>query len=64
MAKIRGVKNAMPVRGDSPTGIFSTRGKQKLDPLAGDQSKFSKMTGANGKMARMDPVTRDNRIKG
>lgn len=32
---IRGPKNAMPKKGGSPTGIFSTNGKQKQDGATG-----------------------------
>lgn len=32
---VRGIKNPFPSKGDSPTGIFSTRGKQKQDGVSG-----------------------------
>ena len=35
MAGIRGIRNAIPSKGKSPTGIFSTRGKQKQDGMSG-----------------------------
>ena len=40
---IRGLRPIMPKRGKAPTGIFSTRGKQKMDstskfPAKGDMS--------------------------
>ena len=63
MAGIRGVRNPMPSKGDSPTGIFSTKGKQKLDPLVGEQSKYKKYTGSEYRMERKDPVKRDNGLK-
>jgi len=30
---IRGAKNPVPTKGDSPSGIFSSKGSQKKDPL-------------------------------
>lgn len=32
---VRGRRNPMPSRGEKPTGIFSTRGKQKVDATDG-----------------------------
>lgn len=60
MARIRPPKNPMPSAGGKPTGIFSTRGRQKSDPCT---SKYKGMTGNNFDDARVKPVKRDNRIK-
>jgi hypothetical protein len=35
MAGIRGIRNPFPSKGKAPTGIFSTRGKQKQDGASG-----------------------------
>ena len=32
---IRGIRNPIPTKGDTPTGIFSTRGSQRQDGLSG-----------------------------
>lgn len=63
MAKIRGSRDPMPTKGGSPTGIFSSRGRQKNDPLVGSQKSHQGMTAANYRHPKVDPVTRDNRIK-
>ena len=63
MAGIRGVRNPNPSKGSKPTGIFSTKGSQKKDPLVGDQSKYAKYTGSNYRKERKDPVSRDNGLK-
>lgn len=64
MAGVRGVKNPMPSKGGKPTGIFSSRGKQKMDSVAAQPEKglmgYAKDCG-HGKVA---PVKRDNMIKG
>lgn len=62
MAGIRGVKNPVPMKGGKPTGIFSTRGSQKMDPLG---SGFKPgMTATAMDKPRKGPVKRDNRLKG
>lgn len=61
MAGIRGVKNPVPKSGGSPTGIFSTRGSQKNDPVGGGFKP--NMTAKAMDMPRKGPVKRDNRIK-
>jgi len=58
MAGIRGVKNPMPKKGGQPTGIFSSRGSQKRDPLVGDQSKHAKFTATNFDQERKGPASR------
>lgn len=35
MAGIRGVRNPMPKKGKKPTGMFSSRGRQKQDGASG-----------------------------
>lgn len=62
MAGVRGVKNPLPTRGDKPTGIFSTKGSQKNDPLGGGFKPG--MTATAMDKPRKKPVKRDNRIKG
>lgn len=63
MAGIRGVKNPMPTKGDAPTGIFSTRGRQKMDSTASQPAKglMADAKSCDGKVA---PVKRDNMLKG
>lgn len=39
MAGIRGAKNPFPTKGKAPTGIFSTRGSQKMDSTERFQHK-------------------------
>jgi hypothetical protein len=58
---IRGVKNPVPMRGDKPTGIFSTRGSQKNDPLGGGFKP--EMTAKSLDQPRKGPVKRDNMLK-
>ncbi len=47
MAGIRGKKNPMPKAGGSPTGIFSSKGRQKMDGLSASQSKLKGMSNNN-----------------
>ena len=35
MAGVRGIRPTLPSKGSTPTGIFSTRGKQKQDGASG-----------------------------
>lgn len=63
MAGIRGVRNPMPMKGGKPTNIFSTNGKQKNPPLAASQKKNASMTASQFRGSKVDPVSRDNRIK-
>jgi hypothetical protein len=59
---IRGVKNPLPTKGGSPTGIFSTRGSQKNDPVgAGFRPE---LTAKSLDKPRKGPVKRDNKLKG
>jgi hypothetical protein len=53
---IRGVKNPVPMSGDKPTGIFSTSGSQKKDPLSASQSKNSSMIGSAQMGGNRKPV--------
>jgi hypothetical protein len=53
---IRGVKSPVPKSGKSPTGIFSTRGSQKKDPLGASQQKNAKFTGPNQTGGNLKPV--------
>jgi hypothetical protein len=53
---IRGVKNPVPMSGDKPTGIFSTRGKQKKDSLSASQQKYSKYCGCEQTGGASGPV--------
>jgi len=58
---IRGVRNPLPTAGDKPTGIFSTRGSQKKDPLG---SGFKPdMTAKAMDKPRKGPVKRNNGLK-
>ena len=61
MAGIRGVRNPMPKKGGQPTGIFSTRGKQKQDPTGGGFKPG--MTATAMDKPRKGPVKRDNGLK-
>lgn len=63
MAGVRGVRNPMPMRGGKPTGIFSTKGKQKVDPLAKVQQNNAKLTASQLRGPKINPKKRDNRIK-
>lgn len=58
MAGIRGVKNPYPKTGEYPTGMFSSKGSQKRDPLVGDQKKHAGMTGAKLDKPRKGPTKR------
>lgn len=60
MAGVRGIKNPMPKAGGKPTGMFSSRGKQKQDPIGGGFKPS--LTGSNYRMDRKDPVKRNNRL--
>jgi hypothetical protein len=62
MAGIRGIKNPMPSKGDKPTGIFSTRGRQKNDSVAAQPSKGLKDY-AKECCGKVNPVKRDNMLK-
>jgi len=62
MAGVRGVKNPMPKKGDKPTGIFSTRGSQKMDPCTAPGK--ATMTYANNAGDKVAPVARNNMLKG
>lgn len=61
MAGIRGVKNPVPKSGSKPTGIFSTNGRQKKDPIGWGYKPS--MTGAKYDKPRKGPQKRDNRLK-
>ena len=58
MARIRPPKNPMPSAGGAPTGIFSTRGSQKKDPV---ESKYKHMTGNNFDEKRVMPKSRGSK---
>ena len=62
MAGVRGAKNPMPTKGDKATGIFSSRGVQKLDSTASQPGK-STMAYAKGCDHAVKPVKRDNMLK-
>ena len=63
MAGVRGVRNPMPSKGGKPTGIFSTNGSQKKDPLNAPQSEYKKYTASEYRMEKVDPKPRDNGLK-
>lgn len=52
----------MPTKGDKATGIFSSRGVQKLDSTASQPGK-STMAYAKGCDHAVKPVKRDNMLK-
>ena len=58
MSGVRGVKSAMPTKGDSPTGMFSGRGSQKKDPTGGGFKP--NMTAKAMDKPRKGPVKRKN----
>jgi hypothetical protein len=61
MAGIRGVKSPIPKRGTAPTGIFSTKGSQKNDPLG--KGFKPEMTATAMDKPRKGPVKRNNGLK-
>ena len=61
MAGIRGVKNPLPKKGTAPTGIFSTKGRQKNDPVG--SGFMPSMTATAMDKPRKGPVKRDNGLK-
>jgi hypothetical protein len=62
MAGIRGVVNPMPKAGKAPSGIFSTRGSQKMDSTSSFKYKdVQKAAVCCGE--KVTPKPRDNRIK-
>ena len=63
MAKVRGVENPMPSKGGKPTGIFSTRGRQKSDSVAAQPEK-GLLRYAKDCCDKVAPVKRDNMLKG
>lgn len=61
MVGVRGVKNPVPKSGGKPTGIFSTNGRQKKDPIGGDYKPA--MTAKKFDKPRKGPQKRDNGLK-
>lgn len=61
MARSSGDKDTWPTKGKPPTGMFSSKGSQKMDSTAG--VKHMDMTGNKLDGPRVKPVKRDNRIK-
>lgn len=45
---IRGIRNPMPSKGGKPTGMFSSRGKQKVDPTSGYDKSLNRYALADG----------------
>lgn len=60
MAGIRGIRSFMPKKGKSETGIFSSRGSQKMDDLSGFSAQG--MAGNKGDKPRKGPVKRNNKL--
>jgi hypothetical protein len=63
MGKIRGVVDPFPQRGDKPTGMFSSKGRQKYDGNNASAADLATQRAAHA-ATRVDPVSRDNRIRG
>jgi hypothetical protein len=63
MGRIRGVVDPFPQRGDPPTGMFSSKGRQKYDGNNASAADLSTQRIAHA-ADRVGPVSRDNRIKG
>ncbi len=58
MSRIKPPKQMMPMPGEKPTGIFSTRGSQKKDPIT---SAYKKWTGNNYDDKRVKPKSRSSK---
>lgn len=63
MGKIRGVVDPFPTRGKPPTGMFSSRGSQKMDPVTAPAGDVALKRKAHV-IDNVGPVSRDNRING
>jgi hypothetical protein len=64
MAGVRGIKSPMPSKGSAPTGIFSSRGAQKMDSVAAQPEKGLMKYAKDCGHGKVGPVKRDNMLKG